>query len=81
MKRFTLLLLLMSAAWPVMARELYIVRHGQVGFKQHYDAEVQEWKLTPLGRQQATWLGKYLRDKHRLYFHTPEQLQYLRLHL
>jgi broad specificity phosphatase PhoE len=55
----------MSAAWPVMARELYIVRHGQVGFKQHYDAEVQEWKLTPLGRQQATWLGKYLREKHR----------------
>jgi broad specificity phosphatase PhoE len=38
--------------------ELYLVRHGQASFgSDNYD------KLSPLGHQQAQWLGDYFRDR------------------
>ncbi|MEH6606419.1 MAG: histidine phosphatase family protein [Pseudomonadales bacterium] len=38
--------------------ELYLVRHGQASFgSDNYD------QLSPLGYQQALWLGEYLRDR------------------
>ncbi|WP_439133402.1 histidine phosphatase family protein [Pseudomaricurvus sp.] len=38
--------------------ELYLVRHGQASFRSdNYD------KLSPLGHQQAEWLGEYYRER------------------
>lgn len=38
--------------------ELYLVRHGQASFgAENYD------KLSPLGHQQAIWLGEYFKDR------------------
>ncbi|GAB3106413.1 histidine phosphatase family protein [Aestuariicella hydrocarbonica] len=39
--------------------ELYLVRHGQASFRSdNYD------KLSPLGHQQAQWLGEYFRQRN-----------------
>ena len=62
MKKFFLLLMLVSAAFVLSARTLYITRHGQRGDKRYYDEAVREPKLTPLGVEQATLLAHYLRD-------------------
>lgn len=62
MKKVLILLLVMLTVAPLYARKIYMTRHGQVGFKEHYDKEVNEMKLTPLGREQAALLGNYLKD-------------------
>ena len=62
MKKLLFVLLILAAVYPVQARKIFITRHGQVGFKEHFDHEVKELKLTPLGQEQAALLGKYLKD-------------------
>ena len=54
----------LSAMLQLNARNIYIVRHGQSHFKEYYDYEVREPKLTPLGREQALLLGQYLKEKY-----------------
>ena len=46
-----------AAAAP---RTIYVARHGQVGDKTRYDAQINEPKLTSLGEEQAQLLGDYL---------------------
>ncbi len=44
-------------------RTIYVTRHGQVGDKNYWDKTLNEPWLTPLGREQATLLGNYLKKK------------------
>jgi len=63
LKRLKLLALLGCAALllpALTARTVYVVRHGQVGDKNFYDAPVKEPKLTPLGIEQAQMLANFL---------------------
>ena len=63
MKKFVLLLLLVSAAFVLSARTIYITRHGHRGDKRYFDKAVREQKLTPLGVEQANLLAHYLKEK------------------
>ena len=62
MKKFMLMIVVAAMVLPVQARFLYITRHGQSAFKEYFDQEINDYTLTPLGREQATLLGQYLKD-------------------
>lgn len=47
--------------------ELILVRHGQANTGAQDEASYD--KLSPLGHQQATWLGSYFRDHHMEFDH------------
>ena len=62
--RLLALALVFSCIVSVAAeRRIFITRHGQVGDKTCYDAQIGEPTLTPLGEEQAQLLGKYLTQK------------------
>ncbi|MBQ7177658.1 MAG: histidine phosphatase family protein [Victivallales bacterium] len=60
--RYVLLLIMLFVS-NIPARTIYVVRHGQVGYKLCYDADTQEEKLTELGKEQARLLAKHLVEK------------------
>ena len=60
MKKFIYSLLFTFMLLPLMARTVYVTRHGQVGDRKYFDSAVRDIKLTPLGTEQAQLLAKYL---------------------
>ena len=63
MKKFIYSLLFTFMLLPLMARTVYVTRHGQVGDRKYFDSAVRDIKLTPLGTEQAQLLAKYLTGK------------------
>ena len=64
LRRFLLLALAAAGLAATAApRTIYVARHGQVGDKTRYDAQIGEPTLTALGEEQAQLLGKYLTRK------------------
>lgn len=63
MKKFICSLLLTFMFLTLMARTVYVTRHGQVGDRNYFDQAVKDIKLTPLGSEQAQLLAEYLTGK------------------
>jgi broad specificity phosphatase PhoE len=63
MKKIIFSLLLTFIFLPLVARTIYVTRHGQVGDRNYFDKSVKEIKLTPLGIEQAKLLAEYLTKK------------------